>query len=311
MHTKEKIKIVIVDKINLDSLGVFNKNKFEVVTDFGVKNLLSNEEILKKYSDFDVLVIRSVRVIDKKFISKCNFKVIATCSKGFDNIDVIAAMKRKISVLNCEKGNSVSAAEHTMGLILCAMKNILLSDKLVRSDNFLKYDYKRNELLNKKIGIIGYGNVGSYVGKLCKAFGMKVYANDIDKKLIARYPKVEFKNLKFILKNCDIVTVHIPLSQKNFHFFDRVKFDMMSDKSIFVNTSRGSVVDEKVLLMKLKRNELRYVCLDVFEKEPSPNTEFFSTGNTILTNHIAGKTEESSVKMAKEIFVKIINFYKK
>ena len=85
---------------------------------------------------------------------------------------------------------------------------------------------------------------------------------------------------------------------------------MLNENSILVNTSRGSVINEKELLLKLKRNELGYVCLDVFEKEPSPNTEFFSIRNTILTNHTAGKTYESSLKMAKEIFVKIINFYK-
>lgn len=303
---KQKIKVVIVDKINLDSINLFNKNKFEVVTDFGI----TNEEILKKYQNFDVLIIRSVRTIDKKFISKCKFYVIATCSKGFDNIDVIVAMKKKISVLNSEKGNSISAAEHTMGLILTAMKNIMLSDELVRSDKFLTYDYKRNELLNKKIGIIGYGNVGSYVGKLCSAFGMKVYANDTDKNVAAKYPKVEFKNLNYILKNCDIVTVHIPLSEKNYHFIDKKKFDMINKNSIFVNTSRGSVIDEKYLLKKLKRNELRYVCLDVFENEPSPDSEFFRFRNATLTNHIAGKTEESSVKMSKEIFEKILNYYK-
>ncbi|MBS1494370.1 MAG: hypothetical protein JST55_12710 [Bacteroidetes bacterium] len=303
---KEKIKVVIVDKINLDSINLFNKNKFEVVTDFGI----TNESILKKYSDFDALVIRSVRTIDKKFISKCNFKIIATCSKGFDNIDVTAAKKKKITVMNIEKGNAISAAEHTMGLILTAMKNILLSDKLVRENKFLTYDYRRNELLNKKIGIIGYGHVGSYVGKLCKAFGMKVYANDTDRKVITKYPHVEFKNLNFILENCDIITVHIPLSEKNYHFIDQQKFDKIRRDSIFINTSRGSVIDEKALLRKLKRNELRYVCLDVFSNEPSPNTEFFSYSNTTLTNHIAGKTEESAVKMAKEIFSKIVNFYK-
>lgn len=305
MQSKRKIKIVIVDKINLDSINLFNKNKFEVVLDFGV----SNEEVLKKYTGFDILLIRSVRTIDKKFISKCSFKVIATASKGFDNIDTSAAMKRKISILNCEKGNSISAAEHTMGLILTAMKNIMLSDKLVREGKFLEYNYKRSELSGKKIGIVGYGNVGSYVGKLCRAFGMKVYANDIDKEVFKKYPNVEFKNLIFVLKNCDIITVHIPLSQKNFHFFDRRKLDMLNVNSILINTSRGCVIEEKELLRKLKRNELRYVCLDVFEKEPSPNTEFFRHSNTTLTNHIAGKTDESSVKMVKEIFVKIINFY--
>lgn len=306
----KKIKVVIVDKINLDSLNVFNKNKFEVVVDFGVTGLLSNEDILKKYSDFDALIIRSVRTIDKKFIAKCNFKVIATCSRGFDNIDVTAAKKKKIAVMNIEKGNAISAAEHTLALILSAMKNIPYSDKLVRSNKFLDYDYKRSEMLGKKIGIIGYGNVGSYVGKLCKAFGMKVYVNDTDKKVAEKYPKIDFKPLNFLLKNCDIITIHIPLSERNFHFFHRRNMDLLRADCVLINTSRGGIIDERELLRKLNRKELRYVCLDVFEKEPSPNAEFFRYKNTILTNHIAGKTIESSLKMAKEIFLKVADFYK-
>lgn len=305
MRAKQKIKIVIVDKINLDSLSVFDKRRFEVVTDFGI----TNEEVLKKYSDYNVLVVRSIRIIDKEFIRKCNFDVLATVSKGFDNIDVTAAKRKKIAVLNTEKGNSISAAEFTMGLILNAMKNISLSEKLVRQGKFEFYDYKRNELLGKKIGIIGYGNVGSYVGKLSKAFGMKVYANDTDKKIKKKNAKIEFKNLNYILKNCAIITVHIPLSKKNFHFIDKTKFDLMNKETVFINTSRGSVIDEKELIEKLKRNKLRYVCLDVFENEPSLEKELLKFSNISLTNHIAGKTQESTIKMAKEVFLKIKKYY--
>jgi D-3-phosphoglycerate dehydrogenase len=306
MPVKQKIKIVIVDKINLDALHIFNKNKFEVKVDFGI----TNEEILKKYCDYDVLVIRSIRRIEEKFISNCKFKVIATNSKGFDNVDVISCGKKKIAVLNIDKGNSVSAAEHTMGLILCAMKNIIYSDKLVKAGKFNEYNFRRNELAGKKIGIIGYGNVGSYVGKLCKAFGMKVYANDIDKKVIEKNKNIEFKSLNFILKNCGIITLHIPLSKKNFHFIDRKKLELMRSDCVLVNTSRGSVIDEKELIRKLKKNGLRCVCLDVFENEPYPSEEFFKIKNLILTNHIAGKTEESSVKMPAELFEKIDKYFR-
>jgi len=305
MLSKQKIKVVIVDKVNLDSLSVLDKKRFEVVTDFGI----SNENILKKYSDVNVLVIRSIRTIDEKFINRCRFNVIATVSKGFDNIDVAAAKRKKIAVINTEKGNSISAAEFTMALILNAMKNISLSEKLVKEGMFEFYDYQRNELIGKKIGIIGYGNVGSYVGKLCKVFGMKVYANDTDKKVREKNLNVDFKNLKFILKSCDVITVHIPLSKKNFHFIDKEKFDCMNSDTVFINTSRGNVIDEKELIRKLKRNELRYVCLDVFENEPSLNKELLKFGNTTLTNHIAGKTQESAVKMAKEVFLKIKKYY--
>lgn len=301
----KKIKVVIADKINLDSISVFDEKRFEVVTDFGI----SNNDVLKKYYSFDVLIVRSIRTIDEKFIDLCNFEIIATVSKGFDNIDIVAAKRKKIEVINSEKGNSISAAEFTMGLIILAMRNIRLSEKLVHGGKFEFYDYKRNELYGKKIGIIGYGNVGSYVGKLCKAFGMKVYANDISKDVRRKNSNIEFKDIDYVLKNCDIITVHIPLSKKNFHFIDKKKFDLMRHEAIFINTSRGSIIDESELIMKLKRNELRYVCLDVFKNEPSLNKNLLKFSNITLTNHIAGKTQESSVKMAKEVFIKIKKFY--
>jgi len=307
MPKKEKIKILIADKINLDSLKPLNKGKFEVKTAFGI----SNEEILESYSDYDVLVIRSVRRIEKDFIVKCNFKIIGTCSKGFDNIDIEAARNKKIKTLNIDEGNSISAAEHTIGLIISAMRNIVHSDKLVRAGKFNDHDFRRSELFGKKVGVIGYGNVGSYVGKLAEAFGMNVYANDIDKKVTAKYKKVNFKSLNFILKNCDIITIHIPMNKNNFHLFSYEKLNMLNKNTVLINTSRGGVIDEAALLRKLKRNDLRCVCLDVFESEPSPNKEFFKLSNVILTNHIAGKTEESAVKMPAELFKKIKNCYKK
>jgi len=302
-----KIKILIADKINLNALNLFDKNKFDVQINFNI----SNEDILKNYSGYDVLVIRSIRKIEKNFIKQCSFKIIGTCSKGFDNIDTECAKKKKIITLNIDDGNSISAAEHTMGLILAAMKNIVLSDKLVRAGKFTDYGFRRSELYGKKIGVIGYGTVGSKVGKLAEAFGMQVFANDTDKSVAVKNKKVNFKSLNFILKNCDVVTLHIPMNKKNFHLITNEKLDIMNENTILVNTSRGGIIDEKALLGKLKRNELRCVCLDVFENEPSPNKKFFEFNNVILTNHTAGKTAESAEKMPAELFKKILNHIKK
>jgi D-3-phosphoglycerate dehydrogenase len=298
-----KLKILIADEIDTSGLRLLPKNKFSVSCEFGI----TNEEILKSFSRFDVLVIRSIRKIDRKFLANSYFKIIATCSKGTDHIDTEYAGKKGIRILNADDSNNISAAEHTLGLIISVQKNILLSDSLVRNNKFGFYDYQRNELFGKNIGIIGFGKVGSYVGKLSKAFGMNVLANDIDKNVISGNKDFVFKSCRYILKNCDIITIHIPMSKKNFRFISEDKMKLIGKESILINTSRGDVIDEKYLLKILKQKKIRFAGLDVFSHEPDINKEFAELDNVLLTNHIAGKTIESKRKISDNIFNQIKN----
>ncbi|MCB0726419.1 MAG: hypothetical protein KDD00_03095 [Ignavibacteriae bacterium] len=298
-----KLKILIADEIDTAGLKQLPKNKFNAELRFGI----SNSEIISKYSSYDILVIRSIRKIDRKFIEDTNFKVIATCSKGTDHIDTEFAGKKKIIILNADDSNNISAAEHTLGLLIASEKKILLSDNLVRKGKFKFYDFERNELKDKKIGIIGFGKVGSYVGKLSEAFGMKVYANDTDKNVRAKYKKTEFKSLNFLLRNCDIVTVHIPLSKKNYKFISKEKLNLLKEDTLFVNTSRGDVVDERHLIDLLRKKKINFAALDVFNNEPFINKELTGLDNVILTNHIAGKTIQSRRKISENIFFQIKN----
>lgn len=299
------VKILIADKINSVHLPLFPKNKFHVK----ISESISNRDILKKYNDYDVLVIRSIRKIDKNFLSKAKFKVIATVSKGTDHIDTSEAAKRKIKILNTDKGNSVSAAEHTLALLLAVSKNLVYSNQCVLKDRFEAYNYERFELQGKTIGIIGFGSVGSLVGKYCKALGMKVLANDIDtidKKIVSKHKKFKFVDINFLLNHSDIITIHIPL-ENNKNFLSKEKLSKLKPSAIIVNTSRGEVLDENFLIKLLKQKKIKFAALDVFKNEPRINKEFCKLSNVLLTNHIAGKTSESSSKMTKEVFQKIIS----
>lgn len=299
------VKVLIADKINSTHLPLFPKNKFHVK----ISENISNREILKKYNDYDVLVIRSIRKIDKNFLSKAKFKIIATVSKGTDHIDTPEAIKRKIKILNTDKGNSVSAAEHTLALLLAVSKNLVYSNQCVINNRFDIYDYDRFELQGKTIGIIGFGSVGSLVGNYCKALGMKILANEIDKKTISKNKKFKFVDLKFLLAHSDIITIHIPL-ENNKNFLSKEKLSMLKSSTVIVNTSRGEVLDEKFLIKLLKQKKIKFAALDVFKNEPRINREFCKLSNVLLTNHIAGKTSESSSKMTKEVFQKIISEFK-
>lgn len=299
------IKILIADDIDLSPAKLLSRSRFQIT----VKPGISNSDIIKDFPGHEILVIRSTRKIDKTFLDASSFKIIATCSKGTDHIDCGYARKKKIEIINSENGNSISAAEHTLGMIIAASKNFLLSDALVRKDKFAEYNFERNELDGKTIGIIGFGNVGSTVGRYCKALNMKVVASDISKKVREAHHNVRFQSIKYLLKYSDIISVHIPLTTKNHNYLNSEKLSLLKKSAILINTSRGEVLDEKYLIKILSQNRLRFAALDVFKDEPQINSAFYKLKNVFLTNHTAGKTFESRRKMAEEIFLKLKNIH--
>jgi len=303
----EKIKILVADKTDLSAFSFLSRKKFLVTYKPGILN----KDILSDFNDYDCLVIRSIRSIDKSFLSECNFKAIATCSKGTDHIDVEYALQKKIKIINSEDGNTHSAAEHTIALILNILKKINYSDYLVRKNKFSEYNFKRNEFRGKVLGIIGFGKVGSKVAKISKSFGAEIIVYEIDPYVRKKNKQINFKPLTYLLKKSDIVTLHIPLEKRNLNFFSREKFLKMKHGAIFINTSRGAVADENVLIHLLKTGQISFAGLDVFINEPSVNNNFLTLKNVLLTNHIAGKTEEGISQILTEILTKINIYFNK
>jgi D-3-phosphoglycerate dehydrogenase len=297
-------KILIADEMN-ESGEKLLEEYFYIKKDIGV----SNQEILKKYIDFDVMIIRSIRKIDAEFLKSSGIKVIATCSKGVDHIDIKSAENFGIKIINSDSGNTISAAEHTVGLMLNILKRINLSDMLVRDGKFTEYDFPRHELCGKKVGIVGYGRVGSYVGKLLTAFGCNVYANDIDPEVIKRYPEVKFYECENLFAECDIITIHIPMSESNRNFISERFLNIMKNNSIIINTSRGDVIDEEALIDILEKQKIYFAGLDVFKDEPIVDDRIKRLTNVLLTNHIAGKTKESNKKISEDIAFSILKYY--
>ncbi|CAN5585364.1 N/A [soil metagenome] len=300
---RKRIKILIADKINTDNLLKYLPvEKFDVDLNFGI----TNDKIISHYSKYDVLVIRSIRKIDMDLINSTSFKVIATCSRGHENIDSDSAIVKGVQVLNTDHGNSVSAAEHTIGMIISFYKNFQMSYELIKENKFSFNDFRRNELNGKTIGIIGFGNIGTIVGKLTRAFEMNILVNDVSESVIDKYCKeFKFVSLNEILQQSDIITIHIPGSFSNENFIDRSELSLMKKECLLVNTSRGNIINENELLSFLEKDKIRGAVLDVFNNEPLINERFLKLKNVFLTNHIAGKTEESSVKMADEIYNKV------
>ncbi len=302
MRVEGKISILAAGDFNLKGVEkILPVSRYRIVK----RKNLSNEDILKYGGRYEVLIINSRRKLDKVFLSRCGIKTICTASKGTDHIDTDYAAKRGIRIINSENGNYIAAAEHTFALILCLLKGIKVSDELIRCGRFDFWDFERRNLFGKKIGIIGTGKVGKRVSEISKAFGMQVQANDIDKSVISRNFSLNYYDLEHVLRNSDIVTVHIPYNKSNRKFIDGTKLSMMKPDAVFINTSRGGVVDEEALLRILKSKKNFQAGLDVFEKEPYINKEFLNLRNVALTNHIAGKTLESAQSIINEILMQV------
>lgn len=297
---------MIADAVNSDLNKFFNEKKYELVYAYGI----SNSGIIREQTGVDCLIIRSTRKIDREFLGKCRIKLIATISKGTDHIDTSFASKRRIRIINSESGNTIAAAELTLGLILNILKNINFSDKIVREGKFGYYDFQRSELKNKTVGIIGFGRVGSYTGKLIRSFGSKIISNDIKKSVREKHKNYNFRSLDYLLKNSDIITVHIPLNKKNENFIDSCTINKMRSDVILINTSRGGVMDEESLIANLKSGKIGYAGLDVYRNEPLIDKRFAGLKNVLLTNHIGGKTPESEIRMLAEIKTKIHNYFR-
>jgi D-3-phosphoglycerate dehydrogenase len=315
MKDFKKIKIFIADKIHLKGVQILKKTGFAIIECYGLENKELIDSIERRHSKGypNCLIIRSVRKFTDNEIyrlSKSGIRVLCTASSGFDNIPLNSCKKYKIKVLNVPKGNYISAAEHTMAFMLNIMKNVTNADKDMKKDSFKSLEYVNYELSGKKVGIIGVGRVGSYVAKICKAFGAEILGNDIKKTLEKTYKWIKFKQLDDLLKVSDIVSIHTPLDESTHDLLNRKRLRLMKKSAIILNCARGGIVNENALISMLKSKKIYYAGVDVFQNEPNIKEEFRNLDNVILTPHLAGKTVESIERISVQLAERIIAYYK-
>ena len=311
---KLKANIYIADIIDETGLRILNKAGYSLIKAYGS----STDELIDLISSIDekstkksALIIRSVRKITENDLirmkNETNIDIICTASSGFDNIDYEKARKIKIKIINVPDGNYISAAEHTVAMLLSIVKNIRnFSANNLSGSDFSTSIFTNNELYNKSIGIIGVGRVGSYVAKLCKAFKMHIYGNDIKKNIAKKYPWIRFSNLSYLIKISDIISVHTPLDRSTRDLIDEKKILKMKPGVIILNCARGGIINEAALIKNLKTKKIFYGGLDVFENEPEINEELKYLNNVLLTPHLAGKTKESRIRISVNLAQRLI-----
>ena len=306
-------KIAIVDKIHPDGIKLLEDNpkfQYEIIENLSKKNLIS------KLPSFDGITLRRGK-IDSEILEKCkSLKVISRHGVGYDNIDTKFLKKNNITLLITATTTALSPAEHIMFMILNISKGIDLYDNAVRSGKFDSIMHMKNnnnfELANKKILIVGFGRIGRKLAMRCQGFEMKVYIYDpfVDQRVIESFNGIKVDDLKENLKEIDVLSLSVPLTEKTRNMINLEKMKMMKKSAIIINISRGSIVNEKDLNKALNEGIIYGAGLDVFEKEPpDSDNPLLKNKKIVLSPHAATFTNECSSNMSIETVQNVINFF--
>ncbi len=275
---------------------------------------MSYEDLLEEVKDADAIIVRVATKVDKKVLEKAErLKVIASMTTGLDHIDVKEAEVRGIKILSLPGYSTTAVAEYTIALMLNLIKKIPWAFEHFKKERWEKHKFLGAELKGKTIGIIGFGRIGSRVGKYANAFGMEVLFYDpyVDNNMLKDVKATQVSSLDELLSKSDIVTIHTFLSKETTKMIRKEQFSKMKKNSIIVNVSRGIVIDESDLAEALENGTIAGAALDVFEEEPLPPSHELvnyarNHDNLILTPHIAGSTKESIEAAATFITQKVV-----
>ena len=304
-------KIAVIEQIHKDGLEILEKNSnysYQLITDVSENNLI------KKLPEFDGCTLR-VSKLNENILKHCpNLKVISRHGVGYDNVDLPYIKKNNISLLITATANAVAVAEHVIYMMLTISKSINRYDNEVRLGNFKKNasNIETLELFNKEMLIVGFGRIGKSLIKRCLGFDMKVNVYDpfVTSEVINSFGGNKIVNLEEGLKNCDYLSLHIPLTEKTKNMINYEKIKSMRKNAVIINTSRGGIINEIDLDKALKNNIIFGAGLDVFEKEPiDKKNPLIDNKKVLLSPHSATFTNECKSRMAIETTKNIIDFF--
>jgi len=262
------------------------------------------DELKEKIKEVDALIVRSATKIRKKLIDEAakskKLKLIIRAGVGLDNIDVDYAESKGIKVRNTPNSSSRAVAELAVGQMISLSRYTYIANVTMRQGQWNKKQYKGSELLDKNLGLIGFGRMAKETAQLAEALGMKIlYTNRSGPK--EGYENYNYKNMDDLLKESDYISLHIPFNKKKGAVLGKEEFDKMKEGAFIVNCARGGVVDEEALLEALDSGKVAAAAVDVFEEEPTPNEKLYTHPKIALTPHIGGSTKESQARIGKEI----------
>jgi len=300
------MKVLISD--NLSPIGVEILKKAGL--DVDARSKTSAEEIEKIIGDYDALIIRSATKVTKELLEKATkLKVVGRAGSGLDNVDVPAATKKGVAVMNTPGGNTVTTAEHTIGMIFACARMIPQAYASMKAGKWEKKKFEGVELFDKTLGIIGLGAIGGVVANRCAGLGMKVLAYDpFISSEKAKSLGIELADLPTIYKRSDFITVHTPKTKETANLINKDTIAQMKDNVRIINCARGGIVVEQDLYEALKSGKVAAAAFDVFEKEPPENHPLLTLDNFIATPHLGASTKEAQENVAVAVAEQIVDY---
>lgn len=294
-------KALLLDGVDAICGEIFKQRGFEVTE----ASKMPVDELEKVIGDYDAMVVRSATKVTGDLLSKAKkMKIVGRAGVGVDNIDLTAATRMGVLVMNTPDGNTISTAEHTCGMIISLARNIPAAVSSLKEGRWDRKKYLGTEVHGKTLGIVGLGKIGSNVASRMKSFGMKIVGYDPFTTLErAADMGVEMMELDDVLANADYLTVHTPLTDQTKGLISMKNADKIKPGMMLVNCARGGIFEEKDLTELLEKGVISGVALDAYSVEPPTGeiAEMLKNPAIICTPHLGASTQEAQGKVAKQI----------
>ncbi|HAA89718.1 MAG: D-3-phosphoglycerate dehydrogenase SerA [Thermoanaerobacterales bacterium 50_218] len=292
-------KILVGDKIVDEAIEMLREE-----ADVDVKIKVPQEELEEIIEDYDALIVRSVPLVTEEVLRRGKrLKVVGRAGNGVDNIDVEAATRYGVVVVNTPDSNSISAAEQTIALMLASARNLPQAHHRVKSGGWGRNEFMGSELYGKTVGIIGLGRIGSLVATRLRAFGMRVIAYDpyIPLERFERFGAERKETLEDLIREADFITVHTPKTEETIGMIGREQFKIAKKGVRVVNCARGGIIDEEALAEALRQGIVASAGLDVFSKEPCTGNPLLEFDNVVVTPHLGATTYEAQHRVGTDV----------
>lgn len=295
------MKVLVTDKIN-EAAGRI----IEAAADVDFLPTMSEDELVKIIPNYDALMVRSQTKVTPKIIEAGkNLKIIGRAGVGVDNIDLEAATQKGIIVVNSPDGNTMAASEHTVALMLAMARNIAPAATSTKAGKWDRSKFVGTELYKKTLGIIGFGKIGTHVGEVALALGMKVVVYDpfTSKDVVEKFGGEYVENLDDFWAKPDFITVHVPKTKDTLNMINKDTIAKMKKGVRLVNCARGGIINENDLKDAIDSGYVAAAAIDVYENEPNI-TEcplINCTGNIVLTPHLGASTQEAQMNVAIDV----------
>jgi len=298
------MKILICDSVSEQGIEILRQQ-----AEVDVKTGLKEDELVAIIGDYDAIMVRSqTRVTDKVIQAGKKLQVIARAGAGVDTIDVEEATRHGVVVVNAPRGNTISAAEHTIALMLALSRHIPQANAKLKSGVWQRSEFMGTEVRDKTLGIIGLGNIGSEVAKRARGLEMKLIGHDPFVSIEhAKNLQIKIVSLEELFKVSDYITIHVPANAQTRGIIGQKELAMMKPTVRIINCARGGLIDEEALARMVKEKKVAGAAVDVFSKEPATESVLFESDSIIVTPHLGASTTEAQMEAAKVVSEQIID----